>query len=74
MNVYKIRISCEKTDAPARRRTVGYATGGNEYEALKAIGFWKLVLQKYIEESGTGIWQYKAENATGCTLYVERFV
>jgi hypothetical protein len=68
MNIYRIEISSEKTDAISNRKTLGYAAGTNEYDALKNIGFIRPILQTYTN----GVWFYKAENAASCSLYIEK--
>ena len=73
MNVYKVQITSTEGDQECYH-LIGWASAGNEYIAIKALGFENATLNKYLglNERGKDVWTYNAGNAVNCLVRVTR--
>ena len=73
MNVYKVEITYEGADQRFNP-LIGWAAAGNEYKAIKALGFENITINKYLgqNERSKDSWTYTAGNAINCLVKVTR--
>jgi hypothetical protein len=73
MNVYRIEALSSEAQPPYARKTIGYSSAGNEYDALRGLGFRDLSLKDYIQNPiNQDEWVYTASNAIKCLVYATK--